>query len=78
MEGLNENKTIFAKNLWIAKTLKKNRKSDDENREIHRRGKKKTQKKFMKIADARRKQNLKRKYTRVECLQNKRKLKKHG
>ena len=54
------------------------RKSDDENREIHRRGQKKTQKKFMKIADARRKQNLKRKYTRVECLQNKRKLKKHG
>ena len=57
---------------------KKNCKSDDENREIHRRGQKKTQKKFMKIADARRKQNLKRKYTRVECLQNKRKLKKHG
>ena len=59
---------------------KKNRKSDDENREIHRRGQKKTLtlKKFMKIADARRKQNLKRKYTRVECLQNKRKLKKHG
>ena len=68
---------ICKKSLNCENYKKKNCKSDDENREIHRRGQKKTQKKFMKIADARRKQNLKRKYIRVECLQNKRKLKKH-
>lgn len=68
---------ICKKSLNCENYKKKNRKSDDENREIHRREQKKTQKKFMKVADARRKQNLKREYTRVECLQNKRKLKKH-